>query len=127
MDIGESKQKNALLWDQINSVDYSTFNVNQILPQLETRHNLRLANDVEYKEFLNDLSEFEEKSNIKTISLNYDVRKKELDESKKDADTEDEPEEDNEDNPHDKDKKKKDILLDESTKVLGDYLLLSGN
>jgi len=123
MDIGESKQKNALLWDQIKSVNYSSVDDNQLLPQLSVRHDVRLSNDTKYKEFLDDLSEFERKRNKKTISLNYDVRKKELDESKKDS----KEETDEENAEDDKPPKKKDFLLEESTRVLGDYLLLSGN
>ena len=62
--------------------------------------------------------------NVKTISLNYKVRKKELDESHKDT----EEDESDEENPEEETKeKKKDFLLEESTKVLGDYLLLSEN
>jgi len=123
MDIGESKQKNALLWDQIKSVNYSSVDDNQLLPQLSVRHDVRLSNDTKYKEFLDDLSEFERKRNKKTISLNYDVRKKELDESKKDS----KEETDEENAEDDKPPKKKDFLLEESTRVLGDYLLLGGN
>lgn len=120
MEIGESKRKNALLWDQINSVNYSTVNDTQILPELASRHDVRLANDSEYIEFMDELDEFEKQRNRKTISLNYEVRKKELDQSKEDT----EEEEFEEENPHNKEKKK-DILLEESTRVLGDYLLLS--
>jgi carboxyl-terminal processing protease len=124
MEIGESKRKNALLWDQINSVNYSPVDANPLLPELEMRHDIRLANDSHYKLFLEELSEFEKKSNIKTISLNYDIRKKELDESKEDS----EENESETDNPDEENKeKKKDFLLEESTKVLGDYLLLREN
>jgi len=124
MEIGESKRKNALLWDQINSVNYSAVDAYSLLPQIESRHDVRLANDADYKIFLDELSEFEKKRNIKTISLNIDVRKKELEKSKKHSEeNESEP-----DNPDEETKeKKKDFLLEESMKVLGDYLLLSGN
>ena len=126
MEIGESKRKNALLWDQIKSVNYETVDAggNNLLAQIENRHDVRLANDSEYKTFLEELSEFEKKRNIKRISLNYDVRKKELDESKKKYDN-DETDSDNSEEETKEDKK--DFLLEESTKVLGDYLLLSNN
>jgi len=124
MEIGESKRKNALLWDQINSVNYSAIDANNLLSQLETRHDVRLANDSDYKGLLEELSEFEKKSHIKTISLNYDVRKKEIEDSKKNSE-EDEAESENPD--EETKEKKKDFLLEESTKVLGDYLLLSEN
>jgi carboxyl-terminal processing protease len=124
MEIGESKRKNALLWDQINSVNYSALDANSLLPQLETRHDVRLANDSDYKVFLEELSEFEKKRNIKTISLNYDVRKKEIDESKNDTEKGESDEENSEEETKEK---KKDFFLEESTKVLGDYLLLSEN
>ena len=124
MEIGESKQKNSLLWDQINSVNYSSVDGNRLLPELSVRHDVRLTNDSDYKVFLEELSEFEKMRNVKTISLNYKVRKKELDESHKDT----EEDESDEENPEEETKEKKmDFLLEESTKVLGDYLLLSEN
>ena len=126
MEIGESKSKNSLLWDKINSLNYSADTNNQLLPQLESRHEIRLANNADYKTFLEELSEFEKKSNIKTISLNIDVRKKELDKSKDNSkDTDSESDSTNID--IDDSNSKRDFLLEESTKVLGDYILLSKN
>ncbi len=116
MEVGESSRKNALQWDKINSMNYMAFENNKFnLTDLETRHELRLTNNVDYKEFLENLSEFEKKTKKKTVSLNEATRKKEREESKKKS----------ADDESEKDTKKKDILLDECVHVLGDYILLS--
>ena len=60
MDIGESSEKNALLWDQIQSVDYSYYyDLDDVLPQLITMHTLRINEDPQYDELKKSLEEFE--------------------------------------------------------------------
>jgi len=121
MEVGESSSQNALRWDQIKPLNYNSYSSDIAFADLSTRHKLRMTNDAEYKEFLDELSEFEEDMNRKTLSLNYEIRKAEQDKlkDKKLLEEEDEDEE------MPKDKEKKDILLEESARVLGDYILLS--
>lgn len=122
MEIGESKRKNALLWDKINGLNYKMVNDHLIQPEIESRHEVRLANDPEYKIFLEELSDFEERTNRKSISLNLEVRKKELDDSKKQSELSESAADSTESKENEK--SEKDFLLEETTKVLGDYLLL---
>lgn len=115
MDIGESSEKNALLWDQIQAVDYPYYyNMNDVLPQLITRHTLRLNEDPQYTELKKSLEEFEINKNKTQISLNLDKRQKEREEAeqkKKDQ--------------QDKDEDEEDLILIESARVLSDFILLA--
>lgn len=116
MEVGESSRKNALQWDKINALNYlASENHKFNLADLELRHELRMTNDNDYKEFLENLSEFEKKSKRKSVSLNEEIRKKDRKESKKKSS----------DDKSEEEKDKKDIILDESVHVLGDYILLS--
>jgi carboxyl-terminal processing protease len=115
MDIGESSEPNALLWDQIAAVKYKKFSdFDMVVPKLEIRHNLRISADPEYATLLKDMDEIEKNRNKKQISLNYVVRKKEREEAdaKKKARLGKDPEED-------------DLLLLESARVLSDYIMIS--
>ncbi|MFC2088073.1 carboxy terminal-processing peptidase [Calditrichota bacterium] len=129
LEVGESSRENALLWDKITPINYDIFTDNsQLLSQLSTRHDLRLANDPDYKMFLNDLAEFEIQSKKKTISLNEEKRKQEKEKSKKNSSLENSFTEIDDDstNSNGSEEKEPDILLEESLYVLGDYILLSG-
>jgi carboxyl-terminal processing protease len=120
MDIGESAEKNALLWDQIPAVSYKAYsNINQLIPQLEMRHNIRISEDPQFAVLLQSMEEFEKNKNKTTISLNYEIRKKEREEAdkkkKEEKDKESEGEEDD------------DMLLLESARVLSDYITISND
>jgi carboxyl-terminal processing protease len=115
MEIGESSQKNALLWDQINAVKYNSYSdIESVIPQLEMRHNLRVSEDAQFATLLQSLDEFDKNRNKTLISLNEEKRKIEREEAQKKKKERKEKEKDTED-----------LLLLESARILSDYILLS--
>jgi carboxyl-terminal processing protease len=115
MDIGESAEKNALLWDQIDPVEYYTYdNYDVVVPKLELRHNVRSKTDDDYTQLQKSLEEFEKNRNDTVISLNLEkrrIQREEAERKKKERENEEE---------------KEDILIIEGARVLSDYILLSG-
>jgi carboxyl-terminal processing protease len=119
MDIGESTSKNALLWDKIRPTPYEVYRpYSDVIPQLEAQHEIRMDKSAEYASLLENISKYEETKNHKKVSLMESTRREERKKEEKDPDT-DEDESETE-NPI-----KKDLLLKESARILGDYLLLS--
>ncbi|TFH02033.1 MAG: tail-specific protease [Calditrichales bacterium] len=115
MDIGESTEKNALLWDQIDPVKYDNYsNIDSFVPKLAVRHNLRVSKDVQFAELLESMDEFEKNKNKKVLSLNESERKQERETAEEEKRIAKEKEKDQEDLP---------IL--ESARILSDYILLS--
>jgi carboxyl-terminal processing protease len=115
MEIGESSQKNALLWDQINAVKYNSYSdIESVIPQLEMRHNLRVSEDAQFATLLQSLDEFDKNRNKTLISLNEEKRKIEREEAEKKKKERKEKDEDEED-----------LLLLESARILSDYIILS--
>ncbi len=128
MDIGESSEQNALLWDQIDPVQYKSYlNLEEMVPKLEMRHNLRISANPDYASLLETMDEIEQNRNKNEISLNYDIRKKEREEADENKKEEKEKEfvKDGEDGKDEKDEKDEDLLLIEGAKILGDYIMLS--
>jgi carboxyl-terminal processing protease len=122
MDIGESNSKNALLWDKIKPVQYSTYGLNSdVLPLLVEQHNIRMENSPQYSEVLEKISDYEEKKSEKQVSLMESKRQAEMDKEEKQEKESDSAEEDTESESQ----IKKDFLLKESAHVLGDYLMLT--
>lgn len=121
MDIGESSQPNALLWDHIEPVSfYKTGEISkEIITRLQQQHAARLAGNPKYKELLKDLDDFKDKRDKKLISLNEDKRRAERAKNE----TAEEDEETVEEHPViEENKKHKDLMLMESAHVLGDYI-----
>jgi carboxyl-terminal processing protease len=115
MDFGESAERNALLWDQIDNLDYSQYNnLTSTIPQLKTRTNLRVSEDPHFVELAKSLEEFDKNRNRKKISLNLEVRELEQEEAEKKKKERKEKEEDDED-----------LLITESARILSDYILIS--
>ena len=102
-----------------------------VIPQLETQHNLRVANNIEYADLLAELQEWDRARNKDRISLNEEIRSKEREESEKKKSVEEKLETtadtdstDVEDDVVDKKKIQKDLIVKESAHILSDYLLL---
>ncbi len=130
MDIGESKQANSLTYDAINPTQYvrDTDLNDGLLPRLNQQHNVRLSNNVDYAELMEDLQEFEQNQKKTRISLKEDVRKAEREKEKKDKAKVENAADDNEEaaaEPDSTKDKKKDLLLLESAHVLSDYIMIS--
>jgi carboxyl-terminal processing protease len=115
MDFGESAQENALLWDQIDQVEFASYgDVAMVIPDLKTRKNIRVTEDPKFGELNQSLEEFEKNRNRKTISLNKEKRVKEREEAERKKKEKKEKEEDDED-----------LLITESARILSDYILIS--
>ncbi len=79
--VGESSQKTAMPWDQINGSPFKPGNAvpDQELPILNERHRERAATDPEFQAMLDEFASFEKARARKTVSLNLAVRKAERD------------------------------------------------
>jgi len=142
---GESSYDSALPWMQIKPTEYHAANDPQaLLPQLQQRHEQRVAKDQDFQNLLEDLGEFSQKRAQTSISLNESERRKERDareaklKSRKNSDGEVDksaslPEDadmdkDGEDADKKRDKKAKDTLLNEAAFTLGDQIdILKGS
>ena len=79
---GESVEPSSLPWDQINSTVYTPFgSLKKYIPELVKMHDERIANkDPEWNRYVDQLNEYKEEQNQKTVSLNLAERKKEKEE-----------------------------------------------
>jgi carboxyl-terminal processing protease len=77
---GESSYDNALPWVQIKPAEYQTVgDLKDLLPLLQVRHEMRVANDKEFQFIVEDVNEYKLLRDKKTISLNEVERRKERD------------------------------------------------
>lgn len=77
-EFGESSQQSALPWDQIPSSHFNRFSdLSKVIPKLEEKHEERIKSNPEYQYLLEELKEFNENHDRKTISLNELTRKEE--------------------------------------------------
>lgn len=77
-EIGESAQKHALPWGQINPASYRLdATIHQLLPALQTQHQERIKNNVEFAYINQRLQLIEENKNKTTLSLNLLERQRE--------------------------------------------------
>ncbi|RLA05450.1 MAG: tail-specific protease [Gammaproteobacteria bacterium] len=75
-DFGESSQDNALPWDTISPVDYvPVADVSKMFPVLKEAHKNRIATDKEFRYLVEDINEYLENSDTKSVSLNLKKRK----------------------------------------------------
>lgn len=83
-DIGESSLAEALSWDKINSIPYQTYyNMQDILPWLENRHNARNRMSRDYQYVLDRRERNELMGAKKEISLSEETRRQERQEADK--------------------------------------------
>lgn len=84
-EFGESASASALPWDQIKSTEFE--NTHDISPQLVSKltdvYDKRLSSDPDLKELVAETSELKATLERKTVSLNEEQRKKELEEAQK--------------------------------------------
>lgn len=118
MEVGESSQKNALLWDEIDPTDYNQWNGN-LLPLIEKLNGLhlgRIQSDIKFQNLLEDIQEHKERDRQKLISLKESVRQKIRDEAKAKKEARKELEKEDEE---------EDLFLVESARVLSDWIRLA--
>ncbi len=84
-EFGESANASALAWDQIKPTRYSeTTDVSdKMRSQLKTDYEARLDTDVELQNLVDEANELKNNINKTRVSLNYDVRKKEMEAAEK--------------------------------------------
>ncbi|WOK09420.1 carboxy terminal-processing peptidase [Imperialibacter roseus] len=125
---GESSQPSALPWDQIRSSSFTPVNKidSKLIEQLTRIYSLDLQNNAEFKELQYDIEEAKKARSKNEISLNYNIRKAEIDdvraarESIRDLSTQIN---DSEVKEAGTDRKEpKDVYLDESLKLLANLI-----
>ena len=118
-EVGESSNKNALRWDQINSVPYSEEDpeIPDDIKTLKINHQIRMGQNAAYIEYRREIDAEKKRDHERLFSLNLEKRKAERDKLKKD-------EKKDASGKKDKTTKKKDIELDETAHILGDFILL---
>ncbi|QRR03430.1 carboxy terminal-processing peptidase [Dyadobacter sandarakinus] len=135
---GEGSQPSALPWDQIASSKYELTNkVNpKIIEQVKDKYSQRLKTDGELKTLVKTLAEFKEARENKVVSLQESKRKAERDEAEKkraamkqigedNVTGEDDEEETTASQTPKEVKKKQDIYLTETGRMLVDYIIVA--
>ncbi|WMC12125.1 carboxy terminal-processing peptidase [Oceanimonas pelagia] len=78
---GESLEKNALPWDQIESLEFAHVqDLSPYLPKLRQRHLARIEQDPEFAYVFEDIREYRKLKDKDSVSLNLAERKAELNE-----------------------------------------------
>jgi carboxyl-terminal processing protease len=121
-EVGESSQDNALLWDEIDPVNYHEVNDNllPVIRKLNEMHKARVQSDVKFRNLLEEIKEHEERDDKELISLNESVRKKIRDEAKARKEVRQERLADNNEDK----KEDEDLFMVESARILGDWIRL---
>ena len=80
---GESREENALPYDEINRANYIVMDdYAKVIDLLAAKHNKRILQDPEFAYILEDIAEYQRKQEDKFISLVLDERKTEDEENK---------------------------------------------
>ncbi len=132
-EFGESSEPSALPWDEIKSAKYQRYgDLSKVIPILNKKHLSRIANNQDFDYLIEDINIYKENMKKPFISLNEVVRKKEKDEEEqRKFERENERRKllgldliDKKEVPEIK-SDKKDFLLDETAKILSDYIMLT--
>lgn len=77
---GESSYDSALPWMRIGAAPYHpAASPNAVLPELQQRHDLRVAKDKDYQNLLEDIADLDRRRKETSVSLNEAERRKERD------------------------------------------------
>jgi carboxyl-terminal processing protease len=132
MEIGEEYLEHSLPWDTINPVKYEAFSdTSKSIPVLNEKSKKRRLSENEFKILSTNIERFRKMRENKTITLNEEKRWDLYKEEKKISEQQyslmklEEPPLDENASGKDKSKKsEKDIFLEESSKILRDYIAL---
>jgi len=110
-EVGEGASPNALLWDEINRVQFNKLNpkLGLFIPRLEKEHAVRVNENSQFQDYLEKIHEMRSEREKKWVSLNEAERRKERETTK----------------PKDESTGAEDVVLDESARILADFVLLS--
>jgi len=76
---GESSYDNALPWSQVKAADYAPVgDVKGLLPQIQSRHDMRVEKDKDFQRFQEDVAELNTLRKKRVISLNETDRRNEM-------------------------------------------------
>ena len=126
---GERSYKSALPWDTIRSSNFEKVkNLKPIIPELIKAHNKRIANDEEFQDYINSISDVIKLRKKNSYSLNFKVRKAEREKAEKKKKAKESGKKDIK-ITGDKEikttvKKSDDVLLNEAGNVLSDYIIM---
>lgn len=82
--VGESTLENALAWDTIAAVFHDTYyDLAPEIPRLRAEHKKRIKKDPDFQFLSEQLAQMDEFRNVKTLSLNETIRRKQRDERQK--------------------------------------------
>ncbi|MEW6992410.1 carboxy terminal-processing peptidase [Colwelliaceae bacterium 6441] len=82
-DWGESKEENALPWDQVPKASYSPLNnITSDLDYIASLHQERIKTNTEFNYLLEDIEEYKAEKDSKSISLNLKERQEKTDSRK---------------------------------------------
>jgi len=131
-DFGESSEPSALPWDEIKSADFNRYaDLTKLLPEINKKHLQRISSNKDFQNLIEDIQIYKENKKKTFISLNEDIRKEEKqkeEQRKLERDekikTDDETEILDEEVPVIKNDKT-DYILDETAKIISDYILMS--
>jgi carboxyl-terminal processing protease len=131
-DFGESSEPSALPWDEIKTADFNKFSdITKYLPEINTRHLQRISNNKDFQNLLEDISIYKENKKKTFISLNEEIRKQEKekeDQRKLDRDSKNQGQTEtgllDEEVPVIK-VDNNDYMLNETAKIISDYILMS--
>ncbi len=80
---GESKEEYALPWDSINAARYdSLYDISALVPTLREKHQGRINAEPEFQYLLEDINEYKQNADDKTVSLKEAERVAERDSNK---------------------------------------------
>ncbi len=131
-EFGERSYKSALPWDTIRSSDFQKAgNLDPFIPRLIKKHNERIAEDEEFQNYIDDVSEMIKLRKKNSYSLNYEIRKAEREKAEKKKKERDaakgkdsEIKVTGDEEVKTTVKKTDDVLLNEAGNVLSDYIIL---
>lgn len=129
-DFGESSEPSALPWDEISSANFHKFsNIKKYINTLSEKHQKRIAESKDFNKLINDVEEYKINKNKTAISLNEEIRKIEKEKEKlKELNSDNNATDETqilEDEVPIKNEKSKDYILDETAKILTDFILLT--
>lgn len=124
LDLGESKLQHALPWDTVKPVEYTkftgkaSFDSSQVA-NLREKSGGRVAENKHFQRLLSDIGEYQKLKNRKTVSLNFEERKREYLQEKQIREEQEKIFELDKN-----ERKQKDIYLEESLQILCDMISL---
>ena len=132
MEIGEEYLEHALPWDTINPVKYEAFSdTGKSVPALNEKSEKRRLSENEFKILAANIERFRKMRENKTVTLNEEKRWNLYKEEKKISEQqysimklEDQSPDENVSGKDKSKKSGKDIFLEESSRILGDYIAL---